>query len=128
MAMMTATGAAFNVDEMFMNFPYKKLSITCEECRKINGNPHRDILVKQVFRECLKVVLSDVIDNNITFWLPTGTKKCNIHMKRVEGDAFKNLRKSGKWNNVDLIASSFTGHELGLFIYGVRDPLSLIHI
>ena len=50
MAMITATGAAFNVDEMFMNFPYKKLSITCEKCKEITGNPHRDLLVKQVFK------------------------------------------------------------------------------
>lgn len=122
MAMITATGAAFNTDEMFMNFPYKKLSITCEKCKEITGNPHRDLLVKQVFRECVKVILNDIIDNNITFWLPTGAKKCNIHMKRVDGEAFKNLRKAGKWRDVNLLSSSFTGHELGLFMYGVRDP------
>lgn len=122
MAMITATGAAFNLDEMLMNFPYKKLSITCEKCRKITGNLHRDILVKRIFRECIKLVLNDVIDNNTTFWLPTGAKKCNIHMKRVDGEAFKNLRKSGKWEDVDFIASSFAGYEIGLFLYGVRDP------
>lgn len=122
MAMITATGAAFNVDEMFMNFPYKKLSITCEKCKEITGNPHRDLLIKQVFRECVKVILNDIIDNNVTFWLPTGAKKCNIHMKRVDGEAFRNLRKAGKWQDVNLLSSSFTGHELGLFMYGVRDP------
>lgn len=122
MAMITATGAAFNMDEMFMNFPYKKLSITCEKCKEITGNPHRDLLVKQVFRECVRVILNDIIDNNITFWLPTGAKRCNIHMKRVDGEAFKNLRKAGKWRDVNLLSSSFTGHELGLFMYGVRDP------
>ena len=122
MAMITATGAAFNMDEMFMNFPYKKLSLTCEKCKEITGNPHRDLLVKQVFRECVKVVLNDIIDNNVTFWLPTGAKKCNIHMKRVDGEAFKNLRKAGKWRDVNLLSSSFTGYELGLFMYGVRDP------
>lgn len=122
MAMITAIGAAFNMDEMMMNFPYKKLSITCTECKEITGNPHRDILVKQVFRECVKVVLNDIIENNITFWLPTGAKKCNIHMKRVDGEAFKNLRKAGKWKDVNLLSSFFTGYELGLFMYGVRDP------
>lgn len=122
MAMIMATGAAFNTDEMFMNFPYKKLSITCEKCKEITGNLHRDILVKQVFRECLRVILNDIISNNITFWLPTGKKKCNIHMKRVDGEAFKNLRKAGKWSDVNLLSSQFTGYELGLFMYGVRDP------
>ena len=122
MAMIMATGAAFNIDEILMNFPYKKLSITCQKCKEITGNPHRNILVKQILRECVRVILNDVIDNNVTFWLPTGAKKCNIHMKRVDGEAFKNLRKAGKWKDVNLLSSSFTGYELGLFMYGVRDP------
>ena len=33
-----AVGHSFNVDEMFMNFPYKKLKLTCEDCKRINGN------------------------------------------------------------------------------------------
>ena len=122
MAMIMATGAAFNIDEILMNFPYKKLSITCQKCKEITGDPHRNILVKQILRECVRVILNDVIDNNVTFWLPTGAKKCNIHMKRVDGEAFKNLRKAGKWKDVNLFSSSFTGYELGLFMYGVRDP------
>lgn len=122
MAMIMATGAAFNIDEILMNFPYKKLSITCQKCKEITGDPHRNILVKQILRECVRVILNDVIDNNVTFWLPTGAKKCNIHMKRVDGEAFKNLRKAGKWKDVNLLSSSFTGYELGLFMYGVRDP------
>ena len=121
MAMIMATGAAFNIDEILMNFPYKKLSITCQKCKEITGDPHRNILVKQILRECVRVILNDVIDNNVTFWLPTGAKKCNIHMKRVDGEAFKNLRKAGKWKDVNLLSSSFTGYELGLFMYGVRD-------
>ena len=122
MAMIMATGAAFNIDEILMNFPYRKLSITCQKCKEITGDPHRNILVKQILRECVRVILNDVIDNNVTFWLPTGAKKCNIHMKRVDGEAFKNLRKAGKWKDVNLLSSSFTGYELGLFMYGVRDP------
>jgi hypothetical protein len=26
-----ATGAAFNVDDMFINFPYDKLDLTCKQ-------------------------------------------------------------------------------------------------
>lgn len=116
-----STGCAFNMDEMFMNFPYKKLKLSCKDCFEINKNLHRDKLVKKIFRECMKLVLNDVIDNNVTFQLPTGSKKCDIHMKRVQGDSFKNLRKSGKWNDVDFITSNFTGYELGFYMYGVRD-------
>ena len=115
-------GCAFNLKEMFMNFTYKKLNITCEECQKINGNPHRDILAKQVFKECIKVVLNDIIDNNVTFHLPTGARRCDIHMKKVRGQAFKNLRQAGKWADVDFLESNFTGYELGLYMYGKVSP------
>lgn len=117
-----STGCAFNMDEMFMNFPYKKLILTCEDCQKINGNPHRDVLVKQVFRECFKLVIEDIINNNTTFHLPTGAKKCDMHMKRVRGDSFKNLRRAGKWRDVDILESNFTGYEIGFYMYGKTSP------
>lgn len=117
-----ATGCAFSIDEMFMNFPYKKLGITCKECQKINGNLHRDILVKQVFRECFKLVINDIIDNNVTFHLPVAPKKCDMHMKRVRGESFKNLRQHGKWRDVDILESNFTGHEIGFYMYGKVAP------
>ncbi len=122
MAMIQATGAAFNLDEMFMNFPMSKLEISCKECEEITGDKHRDKLAKRIFRECVKTVLEDVIDNNVTFQLPTGKRKCDIHMKKVRGEDFKNLRKAGKWKDIGLTASNFTGHELGLYMYGQRDP------
>lgn len=118
-----ATGCAFSQDDMFENFPYKKLKISCRECTEINGNPHRDKLVKKIFRECVKLVLNDVIDNNTTFELPlNGNKKCDIHMQRIRGDKFKSLRKAGKWKDVDYLKSMFTGYQLGLFLYGNRTP------
>ena len=43
-------------------------------------------------------------------------------MKKVQDEAFKNLRRSGKWKDVDFISSNFTGYELGFYMYGIRDP------
>lgn len=118
-----ALGCAFSMDNLFDNFPYKKLSITCKQCKAITGDNHRDILVKRIFRENIKLVINDVINNNVTFWLPlTGEKKCNIHMRRIQGDAFKNLRKTGKWKDVDILKSMFSGYELGFFMLGKRTP------
>jgi hypothetical protein len=65
-----STGCAFNLSDMIMNFPFSKLTITCRECYEITGDEHRDVLVKKVFRECLKLVMEDVIENNATFHLP----------------------------------------------------------
>ena len=118
-----ALGCAFSMNNLFDNFPYKKLTITCKQCKAITGDNHRDILVKRIFRESVKLVINDVINNNVTFWLPlTGEKKCNIHMRRVQGTAFKNLRKAGKWKDIDILKSMFSGYELSFFMLGKRTP------
>lgn len=118
-----ALGCAFSLDDVIMNFPYKKLKITCKECEQINNNNHRNILIKQIIQKSVQIILNDIIDNNITFWFPlTGNKKCNIHMKRITGDDFKNLRKSGKWKDIDIVKSMFSGYEIKMFMLGKRTP------
>ena len=116
-------GCAFSLGEIIYNFPYKKLKITCKECAAIVNDNHRDKIVQKVFRISLKLVLEDIIENNITFWLPlTGSVKCNMHMARVTGTEFKNLRRKGKWKDVDFLKSMFSGYEIRLFMLGNRTP------
>lgn len=113
-----AVGCAFSQSDLFENFPYNKLKITCNECEKINGNRHRDLLVKQIFRESIKLILDDIIENNATFELPVvGSKKCDIHMQKFKNEAFKRLKRAGKWKDIDFLKSMFTGYQLGLFMY-----------
>jgi hypothetical protein len=54
-------------------------------------------LIEKIFRECLKEVLNDIIDNNITFELPTGSRRADIHVQRTSGDDFAAARRNGKW-------------------------------
>ena len=110
-----ATGAAFNVDDMFINFPYNKLNLTCKQAQEINNNPHKDKLVKKIFRTCFKKVIDDVIDNNSVFILPVNNSE--IKMRRISGDAFSKARKNGKFKDVDFLESYFSGYELELNIY-----------
>lgn len=117
-----AIGCALNVSHLFINFPFKKLKINCKKCQEITGNPHRDLLAQKIWRENFKLIINDVIDNNVTFQLPTGSRKCDIHMQTFSGDQFKNLRRSGKWRNVDFLKSLFTGNQLGLFMYSPKRP------
>ena len=118
-----ALGCAFSLKNILDNFPYKRLKITCRQCKAIVGDNHRDKLVRKVFRENIKLIINDIINNNVTFWLPlTGSKKCNIHMRRVQGKEFQNLRKSGKWRDVDILKSMFSGYELSFFMLGNRTP------
>lgn len=118
-----ALGCAFNLEDILGNFPYKKLKITCKECANMTRDNHRSSIVKKIFRYHVKLVIEDIIANNITYWLPlTGQKKCNIHMKMVRGDAFKNLRQAGKWEDIDILKSNFSGYQLSLFMLGNRTP------
>lgn len=117
-----ATGCAFSLDHLFMNFPYKKLIFNCKDCEKIIKDKHRDILVKQIFKESVKLIIEDIIERNVTFWLPTGAKKSNIHMKRVRGREFKHLRQGGKWKDVDILESMFTGYQMTFYMLGNRTP------
>lgn len=118
-----ALGCAFNLSDLFMNLDLKKLKINCNECDKLIHTRHRDRLAILIFKECVKLVLDDIIENNITFWLPLkGKVQANIHMKMFEGDDFKNLRKHGKWKDVDFLASFFKAYAIKLFMYGQRTP------
>lgn len=112
-----ATGYAFNIDEIFENFPYEKLLVTCSDCNIVNGDYHKDKLVKRVFKDALKLILNDIIENNVTFSLPTGGIKSEIHVNNVEGKNFEEARKHGKWADVDFLASNFTGNQLVLEMY-----------
>lgn len=118
-----ALGCAFTLDEVFENFQYKKLKITCKQCKEAIGDNHRQILVKRVFRAAFKLVIDDVIERNVTFWLPlTSTVKCNIRMNRITNERFQKLRQKGKWEDIDIVASNFTGYEIGFFMLGSRTP------
>lgn len=118
-----ATGYSFNTDEIFENFPYDKLLVTCSDCNIVNGDFHKDKLVKRVFKDALKLILTDIIDNNVTFQLPTGSRRAEIHVNNYEGEAFEKARKRGKWLDVDFLASNFTGNQLVLEMYGKNNGL-----
>lgn len=118
-----ALGCAFNTDDLLYNFSYKNLKLNCKQCYNIIRDNHRSILAKQIFRYSLKLVIEDIIERNVTFWFPlTGDRKCNMHMKRVTGNDFKKLRQAGKWSDIDIINSNFSGYEIGLYMLGKRTP------
>lgn len=110
-------GCAFNITELFENFNKKKLKMTSELCTKINNDPHKDKLIYKIFRESVKLILNDIIDNNVTFELPTGARKSDIYMRRISDEDFGKARRNGKWQDVDFLESNFSGYELSLNMY-----------
>lgn len=116
-------GYSFNIDEIMHNFPNDKLIISCKECAKITGDIHREKLIQKIFKESIYLVLMDIIHNNVTFILPVyGLCSCKMKMKRIQGEAFKNLRRGGKWKDVDIFASMFSGYQIYFYMEGRRTP------
>ena len=113
-----ALGHAFNLEEMMYTFNNKRLEITCNECEKLYKTRHREDLVQKVFKECFKQVVTDCIENNVTFELPTSPVKSSIHVKRITGDDFVQARKRGKWGDIDFLKSNFSGNKLVFEHYG----------
>lgn len=111
-----AVGAAFNLDELFNNLDMSKLKLNCNDSKKITGDAHRLPLVKKIFREGLKQILNDVINNNATFYLPTGGREASIHIKSYFGEDFAKGRRNGKWKDVDFLESNFTGNQMVLTV------------
>ena len=57
------------------------------------------------------VPLDDIIDNNVTFELPTGSaRRTLLRMKKCEGEEFKKARQRGKFADVDFLSSNFSGY------------------
>lgn len=112
-----ATGHAFNLSEMFDNFNIKKLKANYKLSKEICNSLSKKDLASKVFKESVKIILEDIIDNNVTFQLPTGGRKSDIHVKRTSGEDFKKARRKGKWKEVDFLASFFSGYELTLNMY-----------
>lgn len=121
-----ATGCAFNLDDLFMNLDKSKLKITSILCDKLVHDRHKDALIRQIFKESVKLIFKDILDNNVTFELPTGSRKSDIHVQRYSNDDFAAGRRNGKWKDIDFLKSYFTGYQLILTMYGRHGGMSRI--
>lgn len=87
--------------------------MTTEECTKIYPDGCKRDLAASIFAKSIKLVVDDIIENNIQFKLPgIGKTQSYIYMKRTYGDKFKKAFRNGKWNDVDFIESNFSGYQL----------------
>lgn len=114
-----AIGWACNLNEIFIRFPYEKCQSLMTKWRTFQ---ERRKIVKQVFREGLRLVLEDIIDNNVTFKIQgIGYQGGEIHMEAITGSEFERVKKLGKFKDVDFLESFFTGYQMYLYVHGKRD-------
>lgn len=106
-----ATGYAFHTKDIMQNFPTHKMKMTHQECKDKFGID-RKVLACRIFLYAVKIILLDIIRNNVTFCLPVTIKMCQISVVRTQGDKFGNARRNGKWLDVDFLNSNFSGYQL----------------
>ena len=114
-----AIGWACTLNDIFVRFPYEKYKSLMT---KYNTFIKRRSLIKNVFKECVYLVIKDIIDNNVTFKVPSnGYLKGEIHAESIRGEQFIDIKKKGGFKGVDFLESIFTGNFLYLYLSGKRD-------
>jgi hypothetical protein len=64
-----------------------------------------------VFRTAVEVIINDIIENNVTFKVPSlQSKGGEIHFEPVTGEEFKDLKAKGKFSGIDFLETLFTGY------------------
>ena len=114
-----ALGWACNLNDIFVRFPYEK----CKSLiKKFKTKQLQRQKIKQVFREGTQQILNDIIENNVTFKIQgVGHQGGEIHMEAITGSDFEEVRKDGKFKDIDFLESLFTGYQMYLYIHGKSD-------
>lgn len=103
-------GQAFNEKDLFENFDLKSVEIPKEAVEQAKLDKRRK-LCKRIFRDYYFLILQELIDNNICFELPIGSRKAVIKMTQVTGENFQNAYANGKFRNIDYLKTYFTAYD-----------------
>ena len=110
--MWLALGHSFCLKEIFHNLKQDKLKL-----KKQFNSKKRTKLINDIFLYSMELIFNDIIENNVTFVLPTRSRKADIHMHRFTDRVFQRGRKAGKWRDIDYLASYFSGYQMVLTMY-----------
>lgn len=118
-----AMGHTFSSQELFYNFPIKKLKIDYDTVKKIYSDGDKRSLSASIFNKGMQLIIEDIIENNIYFLLPVlGTNEAYLYMDKTSGNDFKKAVRSGKWRDIDFLTSNFTGYQLALSVKSKKRP------
>lgn len=116
-----AVGYAWTLDELYQNFDSQALKIDGVSLIRLYGDNHKKRLCYRMFRECVKIIVKDIIDNDVEFKLPVGSRKTSLRMRTYTVDEFKEARRNGKFMEVDFLSSGFIANQIELYMYGHRN-------
>lgn len=107
------TEYSFYAGDLFETFNKKQLKIKRDVVQKKYGVNKKQTFCASVLVYCFYLILLDIIENNITFVLPLfGNKYAYIGMKPIVGENFKQARQYGAFEDIDILASDFTGYRI----------------
>lgn len=116
-------GHTFSAQDLFHNFPIKKLKMDYDTVKKIYSDGDKRSLSASIFNKGMQLIIEDIIENNVHFLLPTlGSTEAYLHMDKTSGESFKRAVKRGKWRDVDFLTSNFTGYQLALSVKSKKRP------
>lgn len=106
-----ATSCSLKPSELYYAFPRKYIRHNTKDLPDISTR----ILCSKVFRYFFKLVIEDIIEHQDVFKFPPCNRgACYIKMDGVTGDEFITARKNGAFQDVDYLASNFTGYNIFL--------------
>lgn len=106
-----ALGHAFSLSDLFEDFNPSSISVKGSTCEELIGYKNKRDLAKSIFSYSVKLILDDLIKEDINFKLPTGSKYATLGMQVIEGDQFAESRRNGKFLDIDFLSSDFTGYQ-----------------
>ena len=108
-----ATSYAIKASELYCTFPTHKYIHLPTRDLPAKYDRHWENLYGSILRYFFYLMICDVIENKVIFKLPPITKAC-IKIDPVTGDDFIRARQNGAFQDVDYLASNFTGYEINL--------------
>ena len=118
-----AMGHTFSAQDIFFNFPIKKLQMNYDTVKKVYSDGDKRALSASIFMKGMQLIVEDIIENNVHFLLSTlGTSEAYLYMKKTSGNSFKKAFKNGKWKDVDFLTSNFSGYQLSLKTKSTKRP------
>lgn len=114
-----ALGWACNLSDIFVRFPFNKCKNLIQKYKTKKLQKQK---IKQVFRTGVEIILNDIIENNVSFKVPSFQYNGGeIHFEPITGSQFKELRAKGKFSRIDFLETLFTGYQLYLYLHGKND-------
>ena len=105
-----ATSYAIHPKDLFIRVPlHKYIDVPIKGWNRAKYLLIFGKMIKYLFY----LIIKDIIENNITFKFPPGTSTY-LEMVPIHGADFEKARQNGAFDDVDFLASNFTGYQLYL--------------